>query len=652
MLGVHPERRIDEQLALRIFEGTASETGEHFFAALVEHLARAIDAHGAWVTEYIPDRRRLRILALWIGGEAVKDVEYDITGTACEAVVEETRLVSIPDRLMGDPAERKRLPEPGSIQDYMVRHGIVSYLGVPLLGDNRVLGHLGVVDRRPMPGDERLVALFQLFASRALAELRRLRLETELREREDKLARLIGSAMDGIIELDADLRVRLMNPAAEKVFGCASARARGERFSMLLTAEAEAKFSSLVRRLEPPNRGEQFLWIAGGLTARRQDGSEFPAEATLSRFEVRGRPCFTLILRNVHDRLEAERKIVRLTAQTEYLREEIRSARLFGEIIGESPHLVEVLRQISQVATTDASVLITGETGTGKELFARAIHDASRRRDKPLITVNCAAVPAALIESEFFGHERGAFTGATQRRQGRFELADGGTLFLDEIGDLPLDLQGKLLRVLQQGEFEPVGSSRTRTVDVRVLAATNRDLEQAIRDGAFREDLYYRLNVFPLRLPPLRERGDDVVRIAAAFMKMFAAKMGKTVAPLSDDDKARLLAYAWPGNVRELRNVIERAMITATGGRLGLADVLPGPPPVAAAAAAPARIASDAVRTIEGLKDLERANLVRALERTGWRIGGESGAARLLGTNASTLRSRIAALGISRAARH
>jgi PAS domain S-box-containing protein len=645
------ERHIDEQLALRIFEGTASETGEDFYAALVEHLAGAIDAHGAWVTEYLPEHRRLRVLALWLGGERVKDLEYDIRGTACESVIDQTRLVSVPDRLMGDLAGRAGMAEPGTIQSYMVRHGVVSYLGVPLLDDDRILGHLGVVDTRPMPADERMVALFQLFASRALAEMRRMRLHVELREREEKLARLIGSAMDGIIELDADLRVRLMNPAAEKVFGCSSPRVRGERFSMLLTAEAENKLRALVRRLEQPSRGEQFLWIAGGLTARREDGSEFPAEATLSRFEVQGRPSYTLILRNVHDRLEAERKIDRLTAQTEYLREEIRSARLFGEIIGESPKLVDVLQQISQVATTDASVLITGETGTGKELFARAIHDASRRRDRPLITVNCAAVPATLIESEFFGHERGAFTGATQRRQGRFELADGGTLFLDEIGDLPLDLQGKLLRVLQQGEFEPVGSSRTRQVDVRVLAATNRDLEQATREGAFREDLYYRLNVFPLRLPPLRERGDDIVRIATAFLTMFSARMGKVVAPLSEHDKTRLLSYAWPGNVRELRNVIERAMITAVNGHVRLSTILPGPAPEAAAGPAVSRATPDPVLTVDRLKELERLNLVRALERTGWRIGGDRGAAKLLGTNESTLRSRIAALGISRGGR-
>ena len=245
-----------------------------------------------------------------------------------------------------------------------------------------------------------------------------------------------------------------------------------------------------------------------------------------------GRQHFTLILRNVNERLEAERRIVTLTDEAEYLRTELRELGRVGEIIGRSEQLPHVLTEVQQVAPTDTTVLILGETGTGKELFARAIHRASRRREKPLVKVNCAAIPASLIESEFFGHERGAFTGATARRDGRFALADGGTIFLDEVGELPLELQGKLLRVLQEGEFEPVGSSRTRKVDVRVMAATNRDLGRAMADGKFREDLFYRLSVFPVTLPPLRERGDDVVLLAEEFARHFAARAGRQLAPL------------------------------------------------------------------------------------------------------------------------
>jgi formate hydrogenlyase transcriptional activator len=306
------------------------------------------------------------------------------------------------------------------------------------------------------------------------------------------------------------------------------------------------------------------------------------------------------------------------------------------------------------VAATDATVLLVGETGTGKELFARAIHDRSARRGRPLVKVNCAAIPATLIESEFFGHERGAFTGATQRREGRFVLADGGTIFLDEIGELPLELQGKLLRVLQEGELEPVGSSRTRKVDVRVIAATNRDLERAARDGRFRQDLYYRLSVFPLLLPPLRERGEDVVLLAAAMAEKLSRGLGRTIAPPDAADAAALRSYPWPGNVRELRNVIERAVITSTDGRLHLRRALPegepaAPPP--AAPAAPARLAGDGpVLTDASVRELERENMIAALERSGWRVGGKQGAAELLDVSPSTLKSRMKALAISRPA--
>jgi transcriptional regulator with GAF, ATPase, and Fis domain len=323
-------------------------------------------------------------------------------------------------------------------------------------------------------------------------------------------------------------------------------------------------------------------------------------------------------------------------------------------IVGRSPALRRALQGVTQVAATHATVLLLGETGTGKELFARALHDRSTRRERPLVKVNCAAIPATLIESEFFGHERGAFTGATQRREGRFALADGGTIFLDEIGELPLELQGKLLRALQEGEFEPVGGSRTRKVNVRVIAATNRDLQDAVWSGAFREDLFYRLSVFPLRLPPLRERGDDVVLLATSLAEKLAAALGRRVAPLSPADAAALRAYRWPGNVRELRNVIERAIITSPDGRLHLDRVLPhsgaepGPASPSAGASADGREIPTEILTERRLRQLERANMLAALERAGWRVAGEGGAAALLDVSPSTLKSRMKALEIRR----
>jgi PAS domain S-box-containing protein len=636
-------RTVDEQAALRaIVEGTAGETGEAFYGALVESLARTLGTCGAWVTEYDEEHRRMRALAFWLGGQRLDGLEYDIQGTPCEIAIKETRMVHIPDCLLGRYV--LGTPAPGTIQDHLRRLNVESYLGTPLLGEGRaVLGHVAVLDAQPLPPDERVLAIFQIFANRARAEMRRLRLEAELREREQRLGLLVGSAMDGIVELDAGLRITLMNAAAEKVFGCGAGQFRGSEFLRFLAPDAQAKLPGLVRQLDARPEGGQFLWIAGGLAARRADGTEFPAEATLSRYEVRRQPRYTLILRNVDDRLRAEERIHSLAAQTEYLREELKGEHDFERMIGKSARMEEILRDVKRVAATDASVLITGETGTGKELVALAIHEASRRRERPLITVNCAAVPATLIESEFFGHEKGAFTGATKRRQGRFELADRGTIFLDEVGDLGLELQAKLLRVLQEGEFEPVGSSRCRRVDVRVLAATNRDLEADVREGRFREDLYYRLNVFPLRLPPLRERGDDVVLLAESFLRTLGAKLGIRAATLSAEDAARLRSYAWPGNVRELRNVVERALITSTGGHVRLASVLPG-----AAPGTKPLLSGAGVLTEHDLREVERENLMRALDATGWRVGGKAGAASLLGMKPSTLRSRMTALGVER----
>jgi transcriptional regulator with GAF, ATPase, and Fis domain len=361
-----------------------------------------------------------------------------------------------------------------------------------------------------------------------------------------------------------------------------------------------------------------------------------------------GRAFYTLILRNVNERLEAEQKIRSLTIETEFLKEELHELQHFGEILGNSPALMHVLRDLQQVADTEATVLIQGETGTGKEVIARAIHANSGRRDHPFIKVNCAAIPATLIESEFFGHEQGAFTGATKKREGRFSLAHAGTIFLDEIGELPLDLQGKLLRVLQEGEFEPLGSSHTKKVNVRVLAATNRDLHKESQAGTFREDLYYRLNVFPLHLPPLRERGEDVILLANSFVQHFSQRMGRPIAPLSPEALRRLTGYHWPGNVRELQNVIERAVITTKNGQLNLDRAIPDKEDKSSPSTQCSAQKPSTIQTIQELQQLERQNILMALEQCNWKVSGESGAAKLLGINASTLTSRMKALEISR----
>jgi transcriptional regulator with GAF, ATPase, and Fis domain len=328
----------------------------------------------------------------------------------------------------------------------------------------------------------------------------------------------------------------------------------------------------------------------------------------------------------------------RLEAENAYLREEVDRVHGFDDIVGRSPAIRQVLARVAQVAPMGTTVLLLGETGTGKELLARAIHHRSPRHSGPLIAVNCAALAPTLIESELFGHEKGAFTGATSARVGRFELAHGGTLFLDEIGELPLDLQAKLLRVLQDGEFQRVGGTRTVKVDVRILAATNRNLAQALAEGRFREDLYYRLGVFPIPVPPLRDRREDIPLLVWAIIERRQGKLGRRIQRVPQLVMDTLSSYAWPGNVRELENVVERALILSPGPALRLDEPFP---------------VTGAVTTgplVERLDHVERAHLMQVLDRHGWRIDGRGHAAEALGLHPNTLRGRMKKLGIRRPA--
>ena len=328
----------------------------------------------------------------------------------------------------------------------------------------------------------------------------------------------------------------------------------------------------------------------------------------------------------------------RLQAENSYLQQEVARQSNHGEIVGNSNALLQVFAQVEQVAPMQATVLLLGETGTGKGVVARAIHAASLRKDRPLITVNCTTLPAALVESELFGREKGAFTGAHERQIGRFELANGGTIFLDEIGEMPMELQCKLLRVIQDGEFERLGSSRTIKTDVRIIAATNRNLVEAIRDGRFREDLFYRLNVFPITVPPLRERKEDIPLLVDHLLVKFSKKTGKKVDCVSKETLHQLQEYGWPGNVRELESVIERAVITSQGNSLQILDRF--------------EVSRKSVQPegqeLKGLVELEQEHILQVLKKTGWRVEGQSGAAEILGMNASTLRARMRKYGIAR----
>ncbi len=632
-------KSLEEQEALRaILEGTAAHTGKKFFRELVKQLATALDTHSAWITEYIKEEQKLRALAFWVEDRFVEGFEYDIIGTPCEIVVGKKDMLHIPKHVI------KLFPDDPDLQKYMA----VSYLGTPLLDlDGNVLGNLAVMDTQEMPEKYHNLTLFKIFADRGASELRRIRAEQQLREREGQLSRLFDSAMDAIIEIDSHLTITQVNRAALELFEDGEQKNMlGQSFERYLVAESARKLKNLLNGLQKRPLGKRYLWIPGGFKALAKEGTSFQLEATLSCYEHNRNTYFNLVLRNITDRIKAEKRIDSLSAESEYLREEIDQIHNSDEIIGKSSCMQRVLDEIDQVAGTNAAVLIFGETGTGKELVARAIHGKSRRKDKPLIKVNCASIPESLIESEFFGHEKGAFTGATEQRKGRFALADQGTIFLDEIGELPTELQPKLLRILQEGEFEPVGSSVTRKVDVRIIAATNRNLKKMIREGSFRADLYYRLNVFPIYIPPLRERGKDIMLLAETFIERFSQQIGCIMKPLSEADINWLKSYDWPGNVRELQNIIERAVITSPDGNLDLCRLLSGT--IRNRNTSSSTLSDDRVLTSGELKQLERQNMIQALKKTDWQVAGEEGAANLIGIPPSTFSSRMKALDIKR----
>ena len=385
------------------------------------------------------------------------------------------------------------------------------------------------------------------------------------------------------------------------------------------------------------------------ITLRAKDGHLIPIYCSMNFIRFKGREINCIFARDWSKKKQQERKLnealekvqelsERLKEENSLLKEEINLNYNFNNIISQSKAYKKILQQIEQVAGTDATVLIIGETGTGKELLARATHKLSRRDDNPLIKVNCAGLPKDLIESELFGHEKGAFTGAYQQKKGRFELAHKGTVFLDEIGEMPLSLQPKLLRVLQEGEFERVGGNKTIRVDARVIAATNRKLEQMVDKGTFREDLFYRLNVFPITNIPLRERREDIPLLIRHFTKKYSGKSGKKIAHISKAGIEKLMEYEFPGNIRELENIIERAVILSTGNTLNLEDSLPKG----------RKGVHDNDGFFKSFEDIQREHIIKALERTNWRVTGPKGAAKLLKINGRTLASKMRRLDINR----
>ncbi|MEZ5651231.1 MAG: sigma 54-interacting transcriptional regulator [Burkholderiaceae bacterium] len=486
------------------------------------------------------------------------------------------------------------------------------------------------------------------------------RFDTVFRELERGNQLILQAAGEGIYGVDATGRFTFMNPAAERMLGFAAEEVIG-RNGHTLIHHSHANGDPYPHKACPIYAAfkDRTIHRVDNEVFWRKDGSCFPVEYTSTPITEQGRALGAVIVfrdvsaqRKVREDLEAALTEVRtlqhrLELENAYLQDELAAEGQHHEIVGASAAVRHILRQIELVARTDATVLVTGESGTGKELVARAIHQASQRSGRPLIRVNCAAIPRELFESEFFGHAKGAFTGAIAERVGRFELADGGTIFLDEVGEIPIELQSKLLRVLQEQQFERVGETRTRETDVRVIAATNRDLRAEVQARHFREDLYFRLNVFPIESPPLRERLEDIGLLAAQFVRRACARAHRPELPISLADVERLKAYSWPGNIRELENIIERAVIVSDDTRLRLD--MPVTAPASVALPVPKRTtghAADGIISEDQRRDRDRDNILRALEQCHGRVSGSRGAAALLGLRPTTLYSRIARLGI------
>jgi formate hydrogenlyase transcriptional activator len=701
--------RWNAELAFRaVVEATADKAGQEFMRHLVKNLAQSLGVAHAFVAEFAGSQDLLKTIAFWSYNDWRSNVEYRLLGTPCQRVVAGELCLYKDDvqKLFPDDADL-RLLEARSYLGVPLRGANGQILGhlaaldtEPMPEDTRALTIFQVFANRARVEVERLHA--EAMLQRALTDLE-VRLENSRRD----LAVTSQSLDFAYGELQALLEINQSSARhlnRTDLFGELARSVKPllpcERFGIEVPTGLET-LRVHVLALDQPARGpmieefpsagtacrwaqEQRHWYVAGtreelrerfpmthivmeregmeslcalplLREERSFGALFfmstkpdayhaiplaLAERVASAVAVAVDNCFAYEeLRQLRDRLAVENV---------YLKEEIQQEHNFEEIVGRSPSIARVLSLVETVAPTNSSVLILGETGTGKELVARAIHDRSPRRDSPLVKVNCSAISAGLVESELFGHVRGAFTGAMNARIGRFEVANGGTIFLDEIGELPLETQVKMLRVLQEREIEPVGSNQSKKVDVRIIAATNRDLEREIAAGRFRADLYFRLNVFPIVMPRLRDREGDIEPLVHFFIDRFAREFGKRIEGVSRASLDRLVAYDWPGNVRELSNLIERAVVLATGTILDLpADLLPASSAVPAPgeeAVAPGRAPGN--RTLE---EVQRQHMIVVLEERRWVIEGQGGAAAALGLPASTLRSRMKKLGLRKA---
>jgi PAS domain S-box-containing protein len=636
--GKHLRQQSD--VLVRLSKSTALERGD-LKTALKEITQAAADTLAiervdVWI--YNEDRSMIHCIEMYerstdahSDGQALKAEEYP----AYFKGLEEGRTIAADDAF-SDPRTRE------FSENYLSVHDISSMLDAPIRIAGRVAGvicheHIGP-PRHWTVEEQNFAGSMADVVALAIDSHERRRAEAALRESEERFRRLSEGPFEGIA-ITEEGRILDANEQMGNILGYRQTELIGMSVSQLVAPESRELVMGKIRSADETPYEHLAL---------RKDGSIFPVEVYGRRIPYKGRMVRITALRDITERKrveaslrraaeEIERLKNRIEAEKIYLQDEIKVEHNFEEIIGVSPNFIAILHQVEQVASTDSTVLILGETGTGKELIARAIHNISPRAHRTLVKVNCAALPEHLIESELFGHEKGAFTGALSRTIGRFELADGGTLFLDEIGELPLGLQVKLLRVLQEGEFERVGSARTHRVDVRVIAATNRNLTDAVDHGTFRSDLYFRLNVFPITVPPLRERRQDIPLLVKHFVAKFSGRIGKEIDQISKQSMDRLSAYHWPGNIRELENVIERAVILNHGPILDIGDQLELQPPD------PTR--SDRAST---LREQEQSVIRQALEECRWTIEGSHGAAARLDIPPSTLRDRMRKYGIEK----
>jgi formate hydrogenlyase transcriptional activator len=682
----------------------ANLTQDALFRAIAEAVRRVVPFDRTAIFLHDPDKDVLRISILesstTVGNELPLGTEVSATDSHAGWVFQHREPL-----VRQDLAEGLRFP----VEDRVFAGGFRSYVMLPLVSRGKSLGTLGVASSRPNQYGETDVGFLRDVAtqiamavenmkvyasistlnaevtkaaerSRALLEINNLMISNLT---QDALFRAIAQAVRRVIPFD---RTALcLHDSARDVLLVAIVESSlpvtrftvGMEFAVtdthmgqvfrsqrpLLRGDVEVEHEYPLERLNVADGVHSLLVVPlivrGASIGTLGVSSTAPGQYTMADAvflqEVANQVAMAVQNMKAYEEISVAYEEIsvlkaRLERENAYLQEEIGTEHHFGEMIGSSPALFEVMRHVERVAPTDATVLISGETGTGKELVARAIHARSARSGRPLVKVNCGAISAGLVESELFGHMKGAFTGALERRLGRFEVADGGTIFLDEIGELPLDTQVKLLRVLQEGEFEPVGASTPSLADVRVIAATNRDLEDAVRSGRFRADLFYRLNVFPIRTPPLRERVEEIPQLVAFFVGRFARRFGKTAERISPETMDRLVSYPWPGNVRELQNVVERAVILATGPTLEIEpDLLRAGKDIGHESKASPPQPEPSGHGLEAvLKDVETRHVRAALEQAGWVIEGARGAARILGLHPNTLRSRIDKLGIRR----